>query len=82
MVILGLISYILVGISVAIGYGVSKYKNYKNNDSRDWDTYYDEQNLREWFVMIILCWPILAISMIPYLLAQIPKIIIKKYLDD
>lgn len=82
MVILILIIYILIGVCVAIGYGVSEYKNCKNNDSRDWDTYYEEQDLRGWYLVIIWCWPILVISMILYLLVRIPEIVIKKYFND
>lgn len=82
MVILILITYILIGVCIAIGFCAYKYEGYKNSNSKNWDTYYEEQNLKEWSATIILCWPILAISMMPYLLAQIPKIIIKKYLDD
>lgn len=82
MIILGLIIYILIGVCIAIGYCVFEYKDYKNSNSKNWDTYYKEYNLKEWSVIIILSWPILVISMIPYLLAQIPRIVIKKYFDD
>lgn len=82
MVMLGLVIYLLIGICAAIVYCASEYKNYKKYNSRNWDTYYEEHNLKEWSVIIILGWPILVISMIPYLLAQIPRIVIKKYFDD
>lgn len=67
---------------MAIGYCVIEYKDYKNSNSKNWDTYYEERDLREWSVVTILFWPILVLSMIPYLLAQIPRIIIEKYFDD
>jgi heme/copper-type cytochrome/quinol oxidase subunit 2 len=79
MVILILITYILIGVCIAIGYCVFEYKDYKNSNSKNWDTYYEERDLKEWSVATILFWPALVISMIPYLLAQIPRIVIKKY---
>ena len=79
MVILILIIYILIGLCVAIGYSIYEYKKCKNNDSRDWDLYYKEQDLGERALFIMGFWPMLIILMIPLLLAQIPKIVIKKY---
>lgn len=82
MVILGLITYILIGVCIAIGFCAHEYEGYKNSNSKNWGTYCEELNLKEWSVIIILCWSILIISMILCSLAHIPKIIIKKYFDD
>ena len=81
MVILILIIYILIRVCVAVGYCVFEYKNCKNSNrkNKNWDLYYKESDLSGWSLLIMFGWPILIICLIPYLLSQIPKIVIKKY---
>lgn len=79
MVILGLISYILVGVCVAIGVSVYKYKDYKNSNSTDWDNYYERWDLSEWSILVIFAWPLISILAMYYVLGHIPRIVIKKY---
>lgn len=79
MVILGLIIYILIGVCVAIGFSVYEYKGYKNSNSTNWDDYYKRRDLSEWTMVIICAWPPVSILTICYALAQIPRIVIKKY---
>lgn len=82
MVILILIAYILIGVCIAIGYCVIEYKDYKNSNIKNWDIYYIKEDLTEWSMGIILSWPLISIFAISYVLSQIPRIVIKKYLDD
>lgn len=82
MVILILIIYILIGVCVAIGFSIYEYKCYKNSNIKDWDIYYIKEDLTEWSMGIILAWPLISIFAISYVLSQIPRIVIKKYLDD
>lgn len=82
MAILILITYILIGVCIAIGFSVYEYKCYKNSNIKDWDIYYIKEDLTEWSMGIILAWPLISIFAIGYVLSQIPRIIIKKYFDD
>lgn len=79
MVILILITYILIGVCIAIGFSAYEYNNYKNSNSKNWDDYYRDRDLDEWSIIVIVAWPLVSILTICYVLLQLPRIVIKKY---